>query len=215
MTNQAEGYNLLNKKEPLHEDLLPYYEDGGAFPMLRHPLIMSVPHSNGMNAFLNEQYKHKKEHAENLLKKKQYESYIYLHERPYRLQTFKKVEKHLDDMKYWGVLAEIWRDSENIWQNKSEWKSLLNSKRKYRDEFMSEEDRHYFDKMPEVVTVYRGYTEGKNEKGFSYTTDKSKAEWFSKRNFAKEGKVLTRKVNKSDIFAYTNERGENEVIILK
>ena len=59
-----------------------------------------------------------------------------------------------------------------------------------------------------------GYIKNKNKSGYSYTLNKEKAKWFANR-FGNNGLVETRTINKSDVFAYTNQRGENEIIILK
>ena len=85
--------------------------------------------------------------------------------------------------------------------------------RRARDYFMSKEDRKYFDSLPEQVVVYRGYLQGKNKTGFSYTLNKERAEWFANR-FSGDGKVYERTVRKDKIVAYTNRRDEQEVIIL-
>jgi hypothetical protein len=67
-----------------------------------------------------------------------------------------------------------------------------------------------------VHAVYRGYQRGLNPKGFSYTLDKAKAKWFSKRlarNNA-ESVVKQRFVKKDQVIAYLEGRGESEVIII-
>ena len=208
--------NILDKKEDICEELKIYisYNRNLKSDMLRHPLVYSVPHSVQMNALVNAQLKYKKDAVKKALEVYDYESYIWLHERPYRLQAFMEISKNLSNEKYWEILSAMWTDCENIWQNKSYWKSLLSDRPDTKHLFMSDEDRSFFNSLPETVTIYRGYIEGKNKRGFSYTLSKEKAEWFAKR-YWNEGEVLTRTVNKSDIFAYTNERGEQEIIITK
>jgi wyosine [tRNA(Phe)-imidazoG37] synthetase (radical SAM superfamily) len=51
------------------------------------------------------------------------------------------------------------------------------------------------------------------EKVYWDMRNKEKAEWFAKR-FNDNGKVVSRPVRKSDIFAYTNSRGEEEIIFI-
>ena len=121
--------------------------------------------------------------------------------------------RKLKSHQYWQLLGEVWVNSENIWQNKQRWFKLLSSKAFDKDYFMNKADRRFFDKIPDELVVYRGYIPFQNEDGFSYTLVKEKAEWFANR-FGKDGKVLTRKINKSEIFAFMNSRGEHEVIIL-
>lgn len=213
--NFSEGYaELLQKKEPLHEDLKPYVSNGGVMPVLQHPLVFQVPYSEQMNALSNKQYELKKKKTEEYLNEKKYASYVFIHERPYRLQAFMEIYDQLKPKEYWEILADIWTDSENIWQNKSTYKELFSHHPKHKNHFMSKEDRKVFNSLPEQVVVYRGYWQGKNKNGFSYTIDKEMAEWFANR-FSKNGKVLQRTVSKDKIIAYTNGRNEQEVIIIE
>lgn len=209
-------FDLYTKKEDLCQELMPYlsYHDKLKQDVIKHPLVFSVPHNSGMNAIVNEMLRQRKAASKEFLELKKYNSYIWIHERPYRLQAFAEVAKHLDDKEYWEILSDIWTDSENIWQNRPYWKGLLADRKETKEFFMSEEDKLVYDQLPETITIYRGYIPGKNKLGFSYTLDKDKAEWFSKR-YWKDGLVLTRTVKKSDVFAYTNNRNEQEIIILK
>ena len=52
-----------------------------------------------------------------------------------------------------------------------------------------------------------------NEDGISYTLDKKRAEWFSKR-FRKDGTVVQKVVRKKRIVAYLDGRNEQEVVVL-
>lgn len=198
----------------LHPELRLYLEDGQFFPMLKHPLIFAVPYFEGDNERLNKYFEQKKEQLSKALIKGDYSSYVFLHERPYRLMALTRIAYKITDYKeYWELLGDVWTDSENIWQNKKEWKNLLTVNYPFKEYFMSEEDRKEFENLPDKLKVYRGYVVGQNKQGFSYTLDKEKAIWFSKR-FNKSGAIEELEVDKEDIFAYTNARNEQEVIIL-
>ena len=77
---------------------------------------------------------------------------------------------------------------------------------------MSKKDLNFFNSLENEFIVYRGYTHWEN--GYSYTLDKERAVWFANR-FGQNGKVKEMLVRKEDVFAYTNSREENEIIILK
>ena len=202
------------KKAELHKDLIPYFTNEGKFPMLRHPLVYSVPHHEPLNDFINQQYEHKKKAVSDAKTSANYSSFVFLHERPHRLNAFSEICEWLNDTDYYELLALIWRDSENISQQRELWQKLLMGRVVVKRHFMSIEDRKVFDSLPKEIKVYRGYVAAhKNRNGFSYTLDKSKAEWFAKR-FHSKGKVCAFKITKDKVFAYTNERGEQEVIIL-
>jgi hypothetical protein len=201
---------LAETNEPLHSDLVPYLEKDGAIgPQLRHPLVYQVPlFSNGS---ANAYYLQKKNDLEKAIAEKKFNQFIYLHERPYRLQAFISIAKDLPDEKYWSILSGIWTDTENQWQNLEQWKELLSANRYDRHYLMDESEIELLNSLPELVTIYRGCVKGLNEDGLSWTLDKAKAEFFANR-FGKEGIILEREIPKSDIIAVLTGRGESEVI---
>lgn len=205
--------DIFTRKEELNPELKPYLTTGKPFPMLRHPLLYHLMYSEQMNAMINVQFKFKKEQISKSKATQDWESYIFTHERPYRLNAFLDVERSLSDVKYWEVLGSIWIDSENIWQNKDTWRNLIKSSRGSNEYFMSTEEREYFSTLPDVVKVFRGCIANKNKTGLSYTLSKEKAEWFAKR-FNSDGVVVEKEIKKHKIFAYLNGRGEDEVIVL-
>jgi hypothetical protein len=206
--------SLMNKKEKLNEELIAFLDNRGYFPMLRHPLVFSVPYSEAFNAMLNVQLAEKTKKAKQYYQEKKFSSYIFIHERPYRLNALLDCVMFLEGKEYWELLSDVWVDSENIWQNIKIWKKLLKQNKETKHFFMSDDDKAEFDKLPEAFTVYRGYIEGKNKSGLSYTTDKKRAMWFANR-FGKNGKVAELTVSKKDVLAYTNRRDEKEIIFLK
>jgi len=195
--------------EPLHSDLLPYLEDGVLGKQLRHPLVYQVP--LWANSHANAYYLQKKEAVKKALEDKNYNSYVYLHERPYRLEAFVKIANKLTDTKYWTLLGSIWTDTENQWQNHEVWKKLLSSERSNRHYLSGEAGDNLLRSLPDEVTIYRGCQPGLNEHGLSWTLDKGKAKFFANR-FGEEGIILEKKISKSSIIAVLLGRGEFEVI---
>lgn len=214
MKQNEQRLKEMYQSAELHPDLQEYYIVQNGIPMIKHPLVFSIFHTDIQNYIINQQYEWKKKSLKEAVKNKNWSSYLFLHERPYRFDAFISISDKLEQQPklYWELLGDIWVDSENIWQNKSRWKFLMETgPKKNREYFMSEEDREIFKNLPETLTVYRGYV--RNKSGFSYTLDEDKAKWFAKR-FGKNGKVVKRIVNKDEIFAYKNDRNEQEVIIL-
>jgi len=211
MITAEEVYAELIKAtgEPLHPDLLPYVEDGVLGKQLRHPLVYQVP--MWANGYANAYYLQKKEAVKKALAEKNYNSYVYLHERPYRLEAFVKIANKLTDTKYWTLLGSIWTDTENQWQNHEVWKKLLSSKRSNRHYLSGEAGDNLLRSLPEEVTIYRGCQPGLNENGLSWTLDKGKAKFFANR-FGEEGIILEKKISKASIIAVLLNRGEFEVI---
>lgn len=202
---------LKESSEPLHPDLVPYFEaDGALGAQVRHPLVYQVPlWSNGS---ANAYYLQKKRDLDKALEEKNYSRVVYLHERPYRLQAFIQIQKHLSDEKYWSLLASVWTDTENAWQHLDEWRELFNSSRPKRQRLMDRDEVLAYDSLPDTVKVYRGCQKGINEDGISWTLKRDKAEWFATR-FSKDGLVLEKEIQKKDIIAVFTNRNEFEVII--
>ena len=202
---------IERQHEPLHPDLVPYYEED-SFAMLRHPLVYQVPFFSGGQA--NYQYEVKKKLVEEALEKKNYQQVIWLHERPYRLEAFKEIQEHLSNRQYWSLLGQIWVDTENAWAHLDLWRELFSSDRANREEWLMDWDEQMaYAGLPETVTVYRGYQPGLNKDGISWTIKREKAEWFATR-FGNKGKVLEKKVAKRDIIAVFTGRNEYEVVII-
>ena len=204
---------LLKKKEDLDPELEKYlYKDARLGDMIKHPLVFSIMHSSVMNSIINRQLKQKKAALEQAVNSKNFESVIFLHEKPYRLNAFLDVMTSMTDKEYWKLLGEVWTNSENVWQSLQTWKILFNSSRSGKNNIMTAEELKVFKKLPNKVTAYRGYTP-KNKNGLSYSLDKKTAEWFANR-FHENGKVKTIEVPKSKIIAYFSGRNEEEVIVI-
>ena len=187
-----------------------------SFPSLRHPLVFSVPYlpQPEFDEHLNKMYKHKKKESEKAFQHRDYEKYVWLHERPNRVHAFISTTHYLPDQDYWTILGEIFIDTENLWQNFDLWCWLLSSERKEACKIMTQEERDIFSGFPEKITVYRGLnSEKQSSDGLSFTINPEKAKWFSNR-FRGTGKVYWGVINRKDILAYFNRRGEEEVVIL-
>lgn len=210
--------DLLATQEALDPELQKYLEVTNNYEVLRHPLVYSVPYTPHWNALHNRLLKHKKETLAEALEHERWSTFINLHERPWRLDAFKKIEKLMPDHLYWKTLSDIWTDSENIFENAALWKHYLTSNRPCRESFMNAEEQKTLEALPSVFKIYRGYKLGHNshhpKKGMSYTLDKAIALWFAKRYGTDDGKVTTKTVNKKEVFALLLRRSEQEIILI-
>ena len=201
---------IAEQNETLHPDLVPYLEQSGeGWMMLRHPLVYQVPFFS--NGSANAYYEQKRNAVEKATGDKNYKQFVWLFERPYRVEAFIKIADKLSDTDYWRLLSDVWIDTENQYAYINAWKKLLASKRSNRHYMMTEEEDNTLRSLPAKVTIYRGCQKGINEDGLSWTLDKSKAEFFANR-FGKKGIILERTVSKNDIVAVLLGRGESEVI---
>jgi hypothetical protein len=201
---------IAEQNEQLNPDLVPYLEQSSeGWMMLRHPLVYQVPFFS--NGSANAYYEQKRKAVEKATGDKNYKQFVWLFERPYRVEAFIKIADKLSDTDYWRLLSDVWIDTENQYAYIKEWKKLLASKRSNRHYMMTEEEDNILRSLAQEVTIYRGCQKGINEDGLSWTLDKSKAQFFANR-FGKKGIILERTVSKNDIVAVLTGRGESEVI---
>ena len=103
------------QEEELDPELLEYQEQHDVLGnCIRHPLVYSVLHPPQMNGMVNKQLRAKKQALEKALETRSWHSYIYLHERPWRLHALQEISGDIDSPHYWSLLGSIWVDSENI-----------------------------------------------------------------------------------------------------
>lgn len=203
--------DIYQREEDLHPDLIGCVENSSFGKCIKHPLVFSLFHVPQLNAFVNEQYKHKKKACEQSLLEKDYSQFIWFHERPFRLTKFIEIVDLLSDEEYWELLGKIWTDSENLWQYGSVLGYLLNSPRQEREKMMDEDEQKLLASLPDQFTVYRGH-QFRNRLGYSWTLSYHKAKWFADRFNPKRKGVITATINKKDIIAVLLGRGEFEVV---
>jgi hypothetical protein len=141
-------------------------------------------------------------------------------------RLFQEYEEHSHI--FWAMFLEWWPDSEFSRGHASRLQRVHRRRRAY--EFMTPENKEFYDALPDPVTVYRGQEAGTSP-GVSWTTDKAKAEWFAERFTSHEGRifaalqggarfanskgkpiVLTGKIKKANVWAVFTDRNESEVL---
>lgn len=126
------------------------------------------------------------------------------------LGIFLKERFNLSDERYWELLRTVWIIAGSL-ETVDVFRQLMLSNRKERHYFSTPEDAKKLREMDEQFEVYRAGSD--NDGGISWTTSKEYAEQY-KRDYYKE-KVMTRMVNRKDVFAYIQRNLEFEIIILK
>lgn len=219
MEGSAEHFMALARSdEPLHPDLVPWLVESERIgTVLKHPLVFDVPYFGAGMA--NYRYKAKTKAIKQALAEEKWRTYVFLHERPYRLEALLILERMrrtaMTDQDYWGLVSSIWTDSENIWQNQEEWAEVFASPRKgKRKGLMDGGEYARWRRLPETVTVWRGAQREINEDGWSYSLDREQAEWFAKRFEWHESTpvVIEATVPRTNIVAYFRGRGEEEIV---
>ncbi len=151
--------------------------------------------------------------------KGEWHSYVFLHERPHRVEAFAKIAQELPDEEYWQLLGGVWVDTEWPSDREFTWCRLLTSERPGREGLMDDDERARHGALPDPVPVYRGYVhddEFDGSEGMSWTLSEDRASWFAQR-FAFDGDeplVARGQVDKADVIAVFLGRQEDEVLVL-
>ncbi|WP_131813233.1 hypothetical protein [Mycolicibacterium fortuitum] len=212
----SELTELLTRVEELDSELEQFLTDSPVGPVVKHPLVFSIPHVPHFNALANARLREKQKACAHALETQNWSRYIYLHERPYRPHAFAAICAELTDESYWEHLSSIWTDAENIVQDHALWASLLKDPGRLstRHLMMNDEERKRLDQLPDELTVYRGVNHGARDRGMSWTADPAVAHRFALR-FGGHGQpqVLTGRVRKADVIAYLHGRNEDEILL--
>lgn len=206
--------------EDLHKDLVPYLTTDRVGRMISHPLMVHVLYHEQMNKTINEGYLHKKEAVATARASGDWERFVFLHERPYRIEALETVlfeEEVNDPNRIWPLIAGVWIDSENIWQCLDQWVNIWNTEGHSHTVFMEDDEMATFNALPDTITVWRGVGHREAIEGMSWTVDKAKAEWFARRFAGGEGHtplLVEGAVSKKDVLAYFSNRGESEIVAL-
>ena len=196
------------------------------------------------------------------LENKKYEEYILSLPISKRSNVFNKLTKtpknishyntkekeiwELDDRKYWGFLRSFWNSSDKgiSFNNGFDFYELVNNRKTGSHFFMTDDERIEFEKLPEEITIYRGFVDSYklNEKqenylptdylclnwiefnrGFSFTLSKSigleYVEKYKKYNriengYVYESKLFENKISKKFVLGLLNHNQEQEIVII-
>jgi len=122
-----------------------------------------------------------------------------------------------DKREYAELLRDAWISTEFPHQmpNAKLIQMFANAEQKY---LMTNDEVKALGILPEVITIYRGLQDNKTRhKALSWTTKKDVARWFATRwHNPKSGitpRILASKIKKSDVYMYTDQRNECEVVV--
>lgn len=212
--------------EALHADLFPYAEEAGdrgqAVWFLRSPLVYMVPIHDP--ALANEQYRLKLAALTRAANEADWHTWLFLHQRPYRVDALLQLMDEHQDLppeRFAQLAADVWTDSENIFENLEEWFyvfSVLNEPH-VRRAMMAEEDQVTFDALPQRIAIYRGGLRGLNDEGLSWTLDNAIARFFARRSWLAhqhhQPVILRGTVLKDEVIAFFDaaHRREREIVV--
>ena len=207
------------QQEKLCKELKPYvFTSHNGWTVLKHPLVFQVPYEDIplLNIQANKMYQYKTQQIQQAKHERNWSLIIWLHERPFRWKAFAKIAAHLHDQEYWNLFADVWTDSENIYERATLIRNLLKARSvESRTMMMTEKEKQVLYNLPDPITAWRGTRFARGDHRLSWTLDKDKACWFAKRFRQGTPVVWEAQIFHRDTVAYLDRRGENEIIALK
>lgn len=190
----------------LNQYLQANIKTNGDFRFIHCPEIVSIYcGSDTENDIYNKQYEFKKRRRAELLAANNYEGYICLTERPYRLDALLEIiaNEKCNAEKLANLVMQVWMDSESPSTNIKIWRRLFSQMKNCR--VFQKSKKH----LPDKFKVWRGGTAN----GISWTTDKNTAHWFADR-FNRNDAVHCREITRDSAICYLGDRNEQEIILI-
>lgn len=126
------------------------------------------------------------------------------------LDLWRKYHSLLSNPRYWELLKTVWVAVGHT-DVAPEFRRYMQSIRPCRNYFMTPEEHEALRRFAFPLNVYRACTQ-KDDGGISWTTNIKVAIEFASR--LEHAKIISRCVERNEVFAYINRRGEDEIIIL-
>jgi len=165
------------------------------------------------------------EHQAELLRKKDYDAYLFSFDGHKRFLYFDRIASQMDNASYWHCLGMVWSMIETSHEHAGIWLAHFKSKRPQREKLMNARERKRLKALPDVLTIYRGCARTKHADGISWTLSRRVAEFFvNYSNSARRallcqhkqsttGIIVSGQCYKRDVLAYFSGRKEKEIVI--
>ncbi|MFM8497431.1 MAG: hypothetical protein ACKOEM_18205, partial [Planctomycetia bacterium] len=190
-----------------------------AYGMFQHPLVISRIYSLDRCAYIHQMLDDRQEILRGHEEQGDLQQAVMTHEKPFRMQVLTEYEHRMSDTVFWRTFGDAWMSSENLWQDMRLIGRMLSSPRPNREQMMTLEERQALKRMPDTLTIYRGYSGEGTWRGWSWTIDREKGEWFARRppspldDAPTDPTLVEATANKSDVIAYLTDRCESEIIV--
>ncbi|MCV9964554.1 hypothetical protein OIU34_21935 [Pararhizobium sp. BT-229] len=204
-------------KGGLHPDLKPFLFGN----MVLHPLVTTPMANVHFCGHINRQYEGKLKYLEIVRAERNWEDFVFTHERPYRAKALDELIEDgslpLDDKASWQLVSNVWTDSENVEDFTEFWEALWSHPNSRLA--MSEKEAKAFAALPDPVPVWHGLERADEALiGISWTTSRTVGAWFARRFSLIHGRsayLAKGSVPKDKVRAYLLARKEFEVIVLQ
>jgi hypothetical protein len=197
---------LRERYEPLRPELYPYLEETPFGYFIRHPFCNDMVHDLDRCALIHRTIDQRAAKADACFEAHDYEGYIGCIEIYSQLEWLAKDADLLPHDRYWILLGRIYWAQKFTHYSREAIDKLFRADRPGRENLMTPGERDVLARLPDVLTVYRGYADDDWEgfaDGVAWTLDRRQAVWYA--NWWRESdnpRVITGKVRKEDVWAY-------------
>ncbi len=200
------GLEIIGQKNMLNKYLQDNIQTRGNMRFIHCPEVVALYSGTEIETKIaNRQYEYIKSKRATLFAAGDYEGFVCMTERPYRLDALVQIitTGKCNAEKLAHLLINVWIGSENPSNNEFIWRGLFAEFRNTRTFQKSKQD------LPPQITIWRGG----NKDGLSWTTDKEKANWFANR-FNQSAPVHKRIILRDEAVCFIPDRNESEIILL-
>lgn len=206
-----------------HVRVLP----GSSFQSFHHPFLVDIL-PLGLPAPIEEILQAREDQAWAQLEKGAVASYIFRHERPYRMTELLRLVRggYFDgslrsSVRYWRLLASVWMDAEED-EASLLWGLLLAARLPARGAMTSSADRRALRAMPARLALYRGLQAEDEDAaldaacvGYSWTLSHATAGFFAQRHLRPDQSawIARTQIDRDQVIAYLTRRGEAEILV--
>ena len=131
------------------------------------------------------------------------------HDKEKVLSIYLKEHKNLSDERYWELMRTVWVLCGGL-DNVETFKKLMKSNRKQKHYFSTPEESKKLRELPENFIVYRACNL-ENDNGISWTLSRDYAAYYQ-TTFDKSH-ILSRKIEKKEVFALIDRNLESEIVL--
>jgi hypothetical protein len=196
----------LSRFEPLRKNLLKYVEETPVGYFIRHPFCNDMIHSLNHCALIHERIDRWAAKADPLFEAHDYEAYINCIDIHSQADWLAKDADLIPDDRYWPLLSRIYQCQKYTHYSRDVFDRLFRADRPGRENLMTAEEREILARLPDELTVFRGYSDDDDEgyaEGISWTLNRREAIWYA--NWDRESaspRMITGKVRKEQVWAY-------------
>jgi len=197
----------------------PFKPDVRVLPFISHPLFdtIMVPNIKDLTKSViltQENFSFEAKKRFDLLRKSctSFEQMLFYLRKPYWVGIIEWMSSMLNIKEYNQLLHDAWTQVE--FPHQLGMTRCIELFEYTRPQLLMYEKEEYdaYKELPNLITVYRGLQRNSRVRALSWTTELPIAMWFAKR-FDNHGEVWQAQIRKKDVYMFTNNRNEYEVVL--